>query len=126
MTTIIEERVDVRPDTELPDAPDDLGADDAQPDELQRIRLRRARQRVEAMRGFLIHLGIYLTVNLGLLILNLVLIQVSGNQTYFFFWPLVLWGIGLLIHGFVVFGADRFLGPEWEERKIREYLAKQQ
>lgn len=120
MTTIIEERVDVRP-------PGDSGvdSDDARPDELQHIRLRRARQRVEAMRGFLIHLGIYLTVNLGLLVLNLVLTQVSGNQTYFFFWPLVLWGIGLLIHGFVVFGADRFLGPEWEERKIREYLAKQ-
>jgi len=22
------------------------------------------------------------------------------------------------------FGTDRFLGPEWEERKIREFLAK--
>ena len=51
--------------------------------------------------------------------------QVNKGQIWFFYWPLVVWGIAVLINGFVVLGADRFLGPEWEERKVREYLAKQ-
>lgn len=120
MTSTTEERIEVLPLTERRDGPDE-----AEVNEVQRVRLRRARERVEAIRGFWIHLSIYLIVNLGLLVLNLVLNQVNDGQTYFFFWPLVIWGIGLLIHGFVVFGADRFLGPEWEERKIREELNRQ-
>lgn len=93
-----------------------------EPDEND-ARLRRARERAEAVRGFYIHLGIYLIVNLGIFALNVVLVLVNAHQNWFFFWPLLAWGIAVLIHGFVVLGSDRFLGPEWEERKVREYMA---
>lgn len=90
------------------------------------MRLRRAQERVKAIRGFYIHLGIYLIVNLGIFALNWALVAVNGpGQSWFFYWPLLGWGIAVLINGFVVFGADRFLGTDWEERKIREELAKQ-
>lgn len=86
-------------------------------------RFRRAQDHVRAIRGFYIHLGVYLIVNLGIFLLNWVLIQVNGsNQNWFFYWPLLGWGIAVLINGFVVFGSDRFLGPDWEERKVREEL----
>jgi hypothetical protein len=37
-------------------------------------------------------------------------------------WGTLGWGIGLLAHGVSVFAFDGWLGSEWEERKIREYL----
>lgn len=87
-------------------------------------RFRRAKERVENIRGFYIHLGIYLIVNLGIFVLNWVLMALYG-AAWFFYWPLVGWGIGVLINGYVVFFGDRILGPEWEERKLREELAKE-
>jgi hypothetical protein len=90
-------------------------------------RYRRAQERVRAVRGFYIHLGVYLIVNTGIFLLNWVLRVVNGpSQNWFFYWVLLGWGIGVLINGFVVFGPDRFLGHEWEERKIREYMAKEE
>lgn len=86
---------------------------------------RLARERVRAIRGFYVHLGIYLIVNLGIFLLNWILVIVNGSsQNWFFYWVLLGWGIAVLINGFVVFGSDRFLGPEWEQRKIREYMNK--
>jgi hypothetical protein len=113
MALIEQETVPAR----APEMPVDTSAAD-----LAQARFRRAQERVRAIRGFYIHLGIYLIVNLGIFALNWVLVQLSNEQVWFFYWPLLGWGIGVLINGFVVFGSDRFLGPEWEERKIREYL----
>jgi hypothetical protein len=84
-------------------------------------RYERARRRVEALRGFYIHLGVYVLVNSGLVILNLV---TSPDQLWFY-WPLLGWGIGLAAHAFTVFGSERWFGPEWEERKIQELLDKE-
>src|SRR5690242_3679016 len=93
---------------------------------LANARFRRAQERVRAIRDFYIHLGIYAIVNLGIFLLNWTLIQTNGiGHVWFFYWPLLGWGIGVLINGFVVFGSDRFLGADWEERKIHEFLAKQ-
>lgn len=77
---------------------------------------RQARRHVRQLRGFYIHLAVYVLVNVGLLTLNLLC-----GRPYWFFWPTAGWGIGLLAHGLSVAGW-RFLGREWEERKIREHL----
>jgi len=82
-------------------------------------RYRRARSRVRRLRGFYVHLAVYLLVNAGLLVVNLVV-----GRPYWFVWPLFGWGIGLLAHGLSV-GGTRLLGPEWEERKIREELERE-
>ena len=79
----------------------------------------KARKHVRQLRGFYIHLTVYLVVNAGLLVLNLL----SGTRLWFF-WPALGWGIGLLAHGLSVAGW-RFLGGEWEARKIREELERQ-
>jgi hypothetical protein len=77
----------------------------------------RARKRVQQLRGFYIHLLVYLIVNIGLFGLNMF----TGRQYLWFVWPALGWGIGLLSHGLSVAGW-RFMGREWEERKIREEL----
>ena len=43
---------------------------------------------------FYIHLTIYLTVNSSLFLTNLFF----SPQTWWFFWPLIGWGVGLFFH----------------------------
>ncbi len=79
---------------------------------------KRARQRVQELKGFYTHAMVYVVVNAGLIAINLL----SSPGTRWFIWPLLVWGMGLAIHAMVVFGIGRFLTPQWEERKTRELM----
>ncbi len=68
----------------------------AQPDENYNL----ARERVEKKMGFMIHAGIYVVVNAGLIALNLT----RSPDHYWFIWPLLGWGIGIVFHAIKVFG----------------------
>jgi hypothetical protein len=83
-------------------------------------RYERARKRVEALKSFYIHATIYVLVNTGLFVINLL----TGGPWWFFF-PLIGWGIGLGIHALkmFVFGGRR--RQDWEERKTREFMDKE-
>jgi hypothetical protein len=59
-----------------------------------------------------------LIVNLGLFAMDLV----SSPGRWWFFYPALGWGVGLLAHGLSVFASGGWFGRGWEERKIREYL----
>ncbi|MGD9380783.1 MAG: 2TM domain-containing protein [candidate division WOR-3 bacterium] len=78
----------------------------------------RARKRVDELKSFYSHLFVYLAVNTGLFLLNIL----TSPRHLWFYWPLIGWGIGLTIHGLSVFGTQRFLGKDWEERKIKELV----
>ena len=84
----------------------------------EQARYEAAKQRVEDIKGFYIHIVTYVVVNAVLLIINLV----SSPEYCWFIWPLMGWGIGLVIHAFTVFST--FWGKEWEERKIKEIMEK--
>lgn len=77
-----------------------------------------ARARVQQLRLFYTHVGVYVSVNILLLLVNLL----TSPWSLWFYWPLLGWGIGLAVHAFVVFGAGGTLGKEWEEQKIREIM----
>lgn len=80
----------------------------------------RARKRVEELRGFYSHLAIYLVVNLGLLLVNLA----TNRHALWFFWPLIGWGIAVLIHATtVILGGS--VGTRWEERKTRQLVERE-
>ena len=80
-----------------------------------------AKKRVEELRAFYSHLFVYLAVNAGLFLLNII----TSPRHLWFYWPLIGWGIGLAIHGFSVFGTRKILGEDWEERKIKEIMEKE-
>jgi hypothetical protein len=86
------------------------------------VRYKRAIERVEEIKGFYIHLFIYIVVNVALFLLNLS----SSPGRWWFYWPFLGWGIGLLGHAVGVFGLGKFFGAEWEERKIKEIMEKQE
>ncbi len=78
----------------------------------------KAQKRVEDIKGFYGHLTSFIVVNLGLMILNLI----TSPQHLWFFYPTMGWGIGVVIHGMSVFNYLPFLGNNWEERKIKEFM----
>ena len=85
-------------------------------------RYERARKRVEALKGFYIHATAFVLVNIALFTINLL---VGG--VWWFYWPLIGWGIGLALHAFAVFGFGG-VGPwgrAWEERKMQEMMDKE-
>lgn len=75
--------------------------------------------RVRQLRGFNTHLSVYLAVNAGLLVINLL----SSPGRLWVVWPLAGWGIAVLIHAAAVFMGSRWLGTGWEQRKVEELLA---
>lgn len=86
---------------------------------------RAAQKRVKDIKGFYIHLIVYLFINSALILVNsnfnqngIFDLEISNFYTAFF------WGIGLAAHWASVFGPGFLLGKKWEERKIRELMEK--
>jgi hypothetical protein len=50
-------------------------------------------------RGFQIHFAAYVAVNLLLIVVNLL----ATPGVYWFYWPLLGWGIGIVAHGAAVY-----------------------
>ncbi|MEL4307776.1 2TM domain-containing protein [Joostella sp. CR20] len=86
---------------------------------IQDKRYSRAKERVNAIKGFY-----------GNLIAYVIIIPFLGwlnYRTTSFPWvifPAMGWGFGLLIHAMEAFGFNPLWGKRWEERKIREFMEK--
>ena len=64
-----------------------------------------AKQNAQAIKEFHQHLTAYVLVNSLLFVVNLL----TSRGSWWFHWPLLGWGIGIIAHGFTVFlgRADR-------------------
>ncbi|PKP26336.1 MAG: hypothetical protein CVU03_03655 [Bacteroidetes bacterium HGW-Bacteroidetes-2] len=90
-------------------------------------RYKAAKKQIKEIKGFYIHLLVYLFVNIAIIAMNTNFnFKIFGNfgfetsnlYTAFF------WGIGLFAHWASVFGPSLFLGKKWEEKKIMELMKK--
>jgi hypothetical protein len=77
----------------------------------------RAKKRVEELKEFYGSLVSYFFVIPFLIFINY---QTTWHVVQWFWFPLLGWGLGLVIQAFKVFG----YGRTWEERKIREIMEK--
>jgi len=77
-----------------------------------------ARMRVQQLRYFYTHVGVFVFVNVLLILINLL----TDPASLWFYWPLFGWGIAVAVNAFIVYGTGGIMGKEWEERKIREIL----
>lgn len=90
------------------------------------IKYLEAKKRVKKLKGFYIHLTIYILVNLMIVLINYQ--DLKPGESYFKyenFITLFFWGIGLLAHAMSVFVPQFVLGKNWEERKIRQLMDKE-
>ncbi len=82
-----------------------------------------AKKIVEKKKGFYKHLSAYIAVTFFFIAMNL--LTFGEEPQLWFFYPVLPWGIGLIIHYLSVFGfpGSKALSPEWEEEQVaREIL----
>ena len=92
---------------------------------IDEIRYLEAKKRVKEIKGFYVHLLVYICVNALIIFLNFR--DLEPGESYFRwsnFLTLIFWGIGLAAHALGVFLPNYILGKNWEEKKIRELMEK--
>ncbi len=81
----------------------------------------RAKERVNEIKKFYSNLISYVVIISLLAALN----YYTNQWRYaWFLWAAFGWGIGLAFHAAKAFEWNPFLGRNWEERKIREFMEK--
>ncbi|WP_430412616.1 2TM domain-containing protein [Kordia sp.] len=88
----------------------------------------RAKKKVENLRGFYVHLIVYVVINTFITWQQVAehienghtLQQAFKDNGTYMLWA--LWGIGLVLHGINVFITNGTFGQNWEERKIKQYM----
>ncbi|KQC28726.1 2TM domain-containing protein [Flagellimonas eckloniae] len=83
-------------------------------------KLKRAKKKVDELKGFYVHLTVYIIVNV------FILVNIYLNTDDFWKWPhfvtLFGWGIGLAFHATKTFGFNPFFGKDWEKKQIQKYI----
>lgn len=84
-----------------------------QSNNIEQLRMDRARKRVKSIMGFYKHLAAYVVVNSILLAIKWFTMD-KGEVFWEFstFSTVLFWGIGLAFHAFGVFGTNAFLGSD--------------
>ncbi len=94
--------------------------------DIENDKLKKAKKRVEELKGFYIHLAIYIIIN-SFIMVNILIRALGDGDTFWqfgtFFTPF-FWGIGLAFHAAKVFNFNPILGKNWEERQIQKYIDK--
>jgi hypothetical protein len=106
MTAEVEERTEVAPAAQAPS---------------EREPIRRARQRAAMIQGIYIHVLVYLLINIGLFVINLLTRGDGGS--WWFYWPAAIWGIALLIHAAATYFP--VFSPDWAERRAARMLERE-
>jgi len=83
----------------------------------------RAKERLSVIKKFYGNLGSYVVFIAFLAGLNY---YTNGWSYMWFLWAAFGWGIGLVVQALKVFGMSTFLGKNWEERKIREFMEEEE
>jgi hypothetical protein len=79
--------------------------------------VKRAYDRLAAIKGFYWHLSAFVAVVTGLAVIN-ALTLTDGD--WWVLWVLFGWGIGVLAHALAIFARKPRFAADWEKRKLRE------
>ncbi|WP_116787291.1 2TM domain-containing protein [Flavobacterium psychrotrophum] len=82
---------------------------------------KRARKKVREIKGFYINVVCYCTIIPILIYVNLTFVP----EFHWFWFSALGWGTGLMFHGFSAFGIVPGFSKDWEERKLREFMEKE-
>lgn len=82
-------------------------------------RLERAKKRVAELKEFYNNLVTYVSVNIVLIIIDMMF-----TDGMWFYWVTLFWGLAIIWKAVHLFWGDRFLTKEWEQKKVKEYMDK--
>ena len=78
-----------------------------------------ARRRVEAKKGFFVHLSMYIIINVFLFLIWFFV--AGGPGTYpWFLWVLFGWGIGVVANAVAIFVTPQ--GGSWEQKEMQKEI----
>ncbi len=86
-------------------------------DYIENKRYERAKQKVDDLKGFYVHLAIYL-----IFVPVFIYFNVKSTSFPWALFPILGWGWGVLSHASETFGWHPVLNKEWEKRKIEKYM----
>lgn len=103
--------------------PDDYQSENLIRDERYEL----AVKRVKKIKGFYVHLLVYVLVNIFIIAANY--FENSSEASFRWSWQTfstaLFWGIGLTAHALSVFGRNLFFSKNWEEKKIKQLMEKE-
>lgn len=79
---------------------------------------KKAKKKAQEIRSFYINLACYCTVIPVLVFINLYFTP----EYYWFVFSMLGWGLGLFFHAMGAFGWSPFLGKDWEQRKLQQFI----
>lgn len=82
---------------------------------------KKAKKQVTEIKGFYSHLLTYVIVMIILVYINLK----YSPEYLWFLWTMLGWGIGLFFHAMKVFKFVPFLGKDWEQKKMQQFMDEQ-
>ena len=83
----------------------------------------RAKERVEELKKFYRNLTSYFIFISVLAVINY---WTNEWRYMWFLWAAFGWGIGIFFHALRTFNLNPFMGKDWEERKIREFMKEEE
>ncbi|WP_299551590.1 2TM domain-containing protein [Seonamhaeicola sp.] len=84
-----------------------------------------SKKKVENLMGFCWHAVVYIVVNVFILSVLYFVTNISFTAWYTYA-TAFFWGIGLGFHAIVIFGRNVVFGKGWEQRKIKEFMRKEE
>lgn len=82
----------------------------------------KAKKRVKVKKGFYSHLGVYLAMFGFFFLMNIL----TYDGELWFFFPMLPWGISIVIHYFAVFGLPGGkMSEQWEEKELEKEVERQ-
>lgn len=90
------------------------------PTDQQRL-YEKAKKKVQNIRSFYVNIGLYCLIIPILIFINLT----YTPEFHWFYFSMTGWGIGLLFHAMEAFDWNPVFGKDWEERKLKEILDKE-
>ena len=80
----------------------------------------KAHKRVKQKKGFFTHFGVFVSVGIFFFLMNML----TDPFELWFFFPLLPWSIGLMIHYFATFGlpGTKILTEEWEQEELAKEI----
>lgn len=82
------------------------------------IHYQKAKKKARIIRDFYINLSLYCFFIPVIIGINLIFVP----EFHWFWFSIMGWGIGLIIHGLSAFDCFPFMDSNWEERKIQQFI----
>lgn len=86
--------------------------------DFEELKYEKAKKKANNIRAFYYQLSAYCIIIPVLIFINLTFVP----EFHWFWFSMIGWGTGVIMHGMEAFDLNPFLGKNWEERKLKQFV----